>query len=58
MLSVRKQAWIMAVGVAGLLSTAMLSPAQAGSAVRWGEFSASSSDKLTAGSMTWAVPMC
>ena len=51
MLSVRKQAWIMAVGVAGLLGTAVFSSAQAGSAVRWGEFSASSSDKLTAGSM-------
>lgn len=36
MLSVRKQAWIMAAGVAGLLGTAVFSSAQAGSAVRWG----------------------
>ena len=51
MLSIRKQAWIMAAGVAGLLGTGAFSSAQAGSAVQWGEFSASSSDKLTAGSM-------
>ncbi|MBA5959456.1 hypothetical protein GIB64_18665 [Pseudomonas lactis] len=51
MLSIRKQAWIMAAGVAGLLGTGAFSSAQAGSAVQWGEFSASSSDKLTAGWM-------
>ena len=34
MLSVRKQAWIMAAGVAGLLGTGAFSSAQAGSAVQ------------------------
>lgn len=41
----------MAFGVAGLLGSAMASPTQAASAVRWGEFSASSTDRLTGASI-------
>ena len=51
MLSVRKHSWMMAFGVAGLLGSAMASPTQAASAVRWGEFSASSTDRLTGASV-------
>ncbi|AZE67269.1 hypothetical protein SAMN05216475_2093 [Pseudomonas synxantha] len=51
MLSVRKHSWMMAFGVAGLLGSAMASPTQAASAVRWGEFSASSTDRLTGASI-------
>lgn len=51
MLSVRRRSWMMAVGVAGLLGVAMAGPLQAASAVRWGEFSASSTDRLTGASV-------
>ncbi|AZE55482.1 hypothetical protein C4K03_3327 [Pseudomonas synxantha] len=51
MLSVRKHSWMMAFGVAGLLGLAVASPTQAASAVRWGEFSASSTDRLTGASV-------
>ncbi|MBJ2246672.1 hypothetical protein [Pseudomonas haemolytica] len=51
MLSVRRRSWMMAAGVAGLLGVAMAGPVQAGSAVRWGEFSASSTDRLTGASV-------
>lgn len=51
MLSVRRRSWMMAAGVVGLLGAAIAGPAQAASAVRWGDFSASSSDRLTGASM-------
>lgn len=51
MLSVRKHSWMMAFGVAGLLGVAMVGQAQAAGAVRWGEFSASSTDRLTGASV-------
>ena len=51
MLSVRRRSWMMAAGVAGLLGVAMAGPLQAASAVRWGEFSASSTDRLTGASV-------
>lgn len=51
MLSVRKHSWMMAFGVAGLLGVAMAGPTQAAGAVRWGEFSASSTDRLTGASV-------
>ncbi|QUW64609.1 hypothetical protein KFQ04_18670 [Pseudomonas synxantha] len=51
MLSVRRRSWMMAAGVVGLLGAAIAGPAQAASAVRWGEFSASSTDRLTGASV-------
>ena len=47
MLSVRKRSWTVVVGVMGLLAAT----AQAGSAVKWGDFSASSGDRLTGASL-------
>jgi len=47
MLSVRKRSWLVVVGVMGLLA----GTAQAGSAVKWGDFSASSGDRLTGASL-------
>lgn len=47
MFSVRKRSWMMVVGVVGLLA----GTAQAGSAVKWGDFSASSGDRLTGASL-------
>jgi chromosome segregation ATPase len=42
---------MMVAGVAGLLGVAMAGPVQAASEVRWGDFSASSADRLTGASM-------
>jgi hypothetical protein len=47
MLSVRKRSWLVVVGVMGLLA----GTAHAGSAVKWGDFSASSGDRLTGASL-------
>jgi len=47
MLSVRKRSWWVVAGVMGLLA----GTAQAGSAVKWGDFSASSGDRLTGASL-------
>ena len=51
MLSVRKRFWMMAFGVAAGLGGAIIGPAQAATAVQWGDFSASSTDRLTGASM-------
>ena len=51
MFSVCKQSWMMVAGVAGLLGVVMAGPVQAASAVRWGDFNASSADRLTGASM-------
>jgi len=47
MLSVRKRSWLVVVGVMALSA----GTAQAGSAVKWGDFSASSGDRLTGASL-------
>ncbi|WP_300631816.1 hypothetical protein [Pseudomonas sp.] len=51
MLKVRMHSWMMAAGMVGLLSAAVVGPAQAASAARWGDFNASGADVLAGASM-------
>lgn len=51
MLRVRKRSWMMTIGAMAVLAGGVVGPVQAGSAVKWGDFSASAGDRLTATSM-------
>jgi len=51
MLRVRKRSWMMTIGAVAVLAGGVVGPVQAGSAVTWGDFSASAGDRLTATSM-------
>lgn len=51
MRSVRRHSWVMAASVAGLLSVMVAGPARAANGVEWGDFSASSRDRLTGASL-------
>ncbi|MDQ0740308.1 MULTISPECIES: hypothetical protein [unclassified Pseudomonas] len=50
MRKVRMQSWMIAAGMVGLLGAAIIAPAQAGVAVKWGQFEASTGDVLTGAS--------
>lgn len=49
--SVRKRSWIRVAGITGLLTASMAGMVQAAGEVRWGDFSASRSDRLTGASL-------
>ena len=51
MLRVRKRSWMMTIGAVAVLAGGVVGPVQAGSAVKWGDFSASAGDRLAATSL-------